>query len=185
MYVLHGSLSCSSDWAKKNVGTKGDDAMVTHILPAIAAARRPVKLWIYAINLSLSGFAALCKTIETCSNLTSVFFGYNPDMSLSDYENLKSAVLASPSPLTELRIIDDKKTPKVDWRLSPAAIMVRRLSDGNLPVAGGRNQGTRNQGQGMIAFVPVLTRHFTGRRRRPRGCASGRAGDGPDNQTRL
>ena len=99
--------------------------MVTHILPAIAAARRPVKLRIYAINLSQRGFAALCKTVEACSTLTSLFFGYNPDTSLSDYEKLRSAVVASQSPIMELRIIDDKKTPTIDWTLSPAALKVR------------------------------------------------------------
>lgn len=102
----------------------GDKVLVGRLLPALQKSRRPVHMRVYAINLSHAGIQALCAAVQHCSSLTYVLLGWNPDATLEDYEDLKAAVAASPSPIKELRIVDDKKTPEIDVTMRQATLKV-------------------------------------------------------------
>ena len=90
---------------------------------------RKVRIEIWAINLSRRVFLTFCEDVKRLGNLIYIFFGYNPNMTVDDYHTLEAAVLASPSVITGLEIIDDKKSPKIEWEFTAEELKVRLHSD--------------------------------------------------------
>ena len=69
-------------------------------------------------------FLTFCEDVKRLGNLTYILFGWNPNMTVDDYHTLKAAVLASPSVITGLKILDDKKSPKIEWEFTAEELKV-------------------------------------------------------------
>jgi hypothetical protein len=104
------------EYAKDKIGTKGDEAIVLFIGPALVSCTQPLKLLFIFCNLSDVGATALAAAVASCHCLTHLAVLYNPDITSAGYDAQRQAVVASPSLLQQVILFDgakiDEKTSK-------------------------------------------------------------------------
>jgi hypothetical protein len=100
------SFDCDMEYATKNVGRKGDEALIEHIAPALAKCQVPVHLEFYLCNISDDGISALAHAVIKARTLTFLELWSNPLITSEAYAYLKKALVTTTSPVQQVKFFN-------------------------------------------------------------------------------